>query len=189
MKKLPLVIGLVIAMFFTLTILSFAQTINVCYSNRNGAMRIVSDASQCAKAEALISWNQVGPMGPQGPAGPQGIQGLKGDKGDQGIQGIQAPPGITNGIASAVHGIVSISEIWAGNGKFWYGGHEPGYLTLYFIEGIFTAAPTCTVSPYGTAQIQRYTEIVDVSPTYVIIHMYNNQTFYTEFPIAFICVQ
>ena len=102
-------------MFFTLTILSFAQTINVCYSNRGGAIRIVSDASQCTKAEAFISWNQVGPMGPAGPAGPQGIQGppgpqgpqgpkgepglpglqgLKGDKGDTGAQGIQGIPGL-----------------------------------------------------------------------------------------------
>ena len=59
MKKLPLIMGLVIALMFALTTLSLAQTINACYSNNNGALRIVSNASQCKKSETFISWAQV----------------------------------------------------------------------------------------------------------------------------------
>lgn len=76
MKKPPLIIGLVTALMFVLTTLSFAQkTINACYSKKDGALRIVSDASQCAKHESFISWNQVGPAGPAGPQGPEGPPG------------------------------------------------------------------------------------------------------------------
>ena len=74
-------IGLVIT-----TTESLAQTINACYSDRNGALRIVVDSSACSKSETYISWNQAGPSGPQGPAGPTGPTGATG------------PAGVANGI-------------------------------------------------------------------------------------------
>jgi len=67
MKKLPLVIGLVIALMFALTTLGLAQSVNACRSNRNGDLRYVSDASQCTKSETFMSWDLAGPQGPPGP--------------------------------------------------------------------------------------------------------------------------
>ncbi len=55
MKKVPFIVGLIIVLMFALTTLSLAQTINACYSNRNGTLRIVSDSSQCTKNETPIT--------------------------------------------------------------------------------------------------------------------------------------
>jgi hypothetical protein len=50
-------------------------TINGCYSQRNGALRVVDAGTPCAKGESPIQWNQQGPPGTQGPPGPPGPKG------------------------------------------------------------------------------------------------------------------
>ena len=39
----------------------FSQTINGCYHNKNGKLRVVSDLSQCKRTELPITWNVAGP--------------------------------------------------------------------------------------------------------------------------------
>lgn len=72
-------------------------TINGCYNQQNGSLRVIDPASDtCQKQETAISWNQVGPKGdpgPQGPAGPAGPVGPKGDTGAVGPVGAQGPAG------------------------------------------------------------------------------------------------
>jgi len=46
-----------------------AGTIQGCVSDSNGQLRVVSNASECRKNEAPISWNTEGPPGPQGEPG------------------------------------------------------------------------------------------------------------------------
>jgi hypothetical protein len=48
---------------------------------------------RCARADALITWNQAGPQGPQGPKGDTGATGATGAKGDTGAQGPAGPQG------------------------------------------------------------------------------------------------
>jgi len=134
MKKLPLVIGLVMALMFALTTLSLAQTINACYNSRSGALRIVNDASECRGSEAFTSWNQIGPVGPMGPAGPTGATGPAGLQGAPGPAGLigdtgaagatgqtgpQGPLGLTGpvgpagtavGVATVVYGTVTLAN-------------------------------------------------------------------------------
>jgi hypothetical protein len=98
-------------------------TINGCYQQNNGQLRVVAAGAPCRDSELAISWSQQGPTGargaqgergepgPAGPAGPQGERGEKGvtgdagaagpagpagpkgDAGDPGAQGLQGPPG------------------------------------------------------------------------------------------------
>ena len=51
------------------------------------------NASSCANGEAMITWNQQGPVGPQGPAGLQGPTGPAGTQGPTGATGPQGPAG------------------------------------------------------------------------------------------------
>src|ERR1043166_749679 len=44
-------------------------TIQACYNNTNGNLRLVSSASDCREHETAISWNEQGPQGPPGPGG------------------------------------------------------------------------------------------------------------------------
>jgi hypothetical protein len=59
---------------------------------KDGAVRIVSDPSQCNSNETAMSWNV---QGPQGIAGPQGVAGPSGPVGPQGPAGAQGPAGPT----------------------------------------------------------------------------------------------
>ena len=56
----------------------FSQTINGCYHNKNGKLRVVSDLSQCKRTELPITWNVGGTQGPPGPPGERGLQGPSG---------------------------------------------------------------------------------------------------------------
>jgi hypothetical protein len=49
-----------------------------CYSNRNGALRVIdADAgATCGKTETAIEWSQQGPPGLPGEQGPQGVPGI-----------------------------------------------------------------------------------------------------------------
>ncbi len=70
MKALFSITGLILAILVAAITDSSGQTglIYGCYSNRNGALRIVTGPNQCTKSETAISWNQMGPAGPPGPA-------------------------------------------------------------------------------------------------------------------------
>ena len=58
----------------------FSQTINGCYHNKNGKLRVVSDLSQCKKTELPITWNVGGRPGPKGDQGEKegGEEGTRG---------------------------------------------------------------------------------------------------------------
>lgn len=66
-------------------------TINGCYRDSSGDLRVVEAGATCKANELPISWNVEGPKGDQGP---QGIQGAPGAQGIQGPPGIQGLPGI-----------------------------------------------------------------------------------------------
>lgn len=71
-------------------------TIDGCYSQRTGALRVVDDGATCGKGELPIAWNKEGTVGPEGPVGPQGEPGepgLQGDPGEPGEPGLQGEPG------------------------------------------------------------------------------------------------
>ena len=85
MKKLLVVSGLVLVVFFAVISETSAQTIYACVNKNSGAMRWVSGTGMCKKSENQISWLAAG--GPQGPAGPQGPSGPTGPQGPAG------PPG------------------------------------------------------------------------------------------------
>jgi hypothetical protein len=55
-----------------------AQTINGCVKDKNGALRVVADPTDCTSRETPISWNQVGPQGESGTAGADGAPGADG---------------------------------------------------------------------------------------------------------------
>ena len=46
--------------------------VNACYSQKNGALRVVAPGSKCSNGEAALVWAQAGVPGPAGPAGPAG---------------------------------------------------------------------------------------------------------------------
>lgn len=75
----------------------FAQdttTINGCYANKSGALRVVNSAGACKSGETPISWNQQGPKGEQGLQGDPGANGADGPNGQDGktvLNGSGAP--------------------------------------------------------------------------------------------------
>jgi hypothetical protein len=56
-------------------------TIEACYNNTNGELRLVGSASDCRTHETAISWNITGPPGPPGPPGSPGPAGSPGPPG------------------------------------------------------------------------------------------------------------
>lgn len=79
-------------------------TINGCYNNATGALRVVDAAGSCRGNETAISFAQQGKQGDAGPQGPQGLQGetgptgatgAKGDPGEMGPTGPAGPKGDT----------------------------------------------------------------------------------------------
>jgi hypothetical protein len=79
-------------------------TITGCFSQKNGALRVVNAGASCATGETALKWAQQGPAGPvgatgaagpAGPAGPEGLPGAKGDTGPAGPQGVQGLRGLT----------------------------------------------------------------------------------------------
>ena len=120
---------------------------------QNGALRIVSAASQCSSHEQYVSWNiqgpqgETGPQGPQGDTGPQGEtgpQGPQGDTGPQGETGQQGPPGPalagsacsvgqqsgTVSVSYAADGTATIRCITSGGGGDTTGGTTTGGGTI-----------------------------------------------------------
>lgn len=68
-------------------------TIQACYNDTNGNLRLVGSPSDCRNHETAISWNTSGPAGPPGPAGPAGAAGPAGPPGPAGAAGPAGPPG------------------------------------------------------------------------------------------------
>jgi len=65
-------------------------TINGCYAEKDGALRVVEQGVACGKHELAVQWDQTGAKGdtgatgPAGPAGPQGATGAPGPQGEPG---------------------------------------------------------------------------------------------------------
>jgi hypothetical protein len=84
------------------------NTINGCYTNSGGALRLLTPSTPgCAAGYTPITWDQTGPQGPhglpgpQGPEGPQGPQDATGGTGPAGPVGPAGPSGTsTASIAS-----------------------------------------------------------------------------------------
>jgi Collagen triple helix repeat (20 copies) len=68
-------------------------TINGCYAQKNGSLRVVEPGTPCSRGELAISWNQKGATGETGPAGPPGPKGNKGATGETGPAGPPGPKG------------------------------------------------------------------------------------------------
>src|SRR5262249_14616117 len=59
-------------------------TIQACYNDTNGNLRLVSSPGDCRNHETAISWDITGPAGPPGPPGPPGPAGSPGPQGSPG---------------------------------------------------------------------------------------------------------
>ncbi len=68
-------------------------TINGCYQQNNGHLRVVAEGSACRDSELGIKWSQQGPKGEQGRAGPVGPEGPRGDAGERGAAGEKGEKG------------------------------------------------------------------------------------------------
>jgi hypothetical protein len=49
-------------------------TINGCYSDATGALRVIDSEDTCPNGTTPLNWNQTGPAGGQGPAGVSGLR-------------------------------------------------------------------------------------------------------------------
>lgn len=96
-------------------------SINGCYEERKGQLRVVVAGEPCDKNELAIQWSQRGPKGDHGETGatgadgapgPVGQQGPKGDQGDTGSPGAQGPVGQTGPPRSTAF-VVRRSELYA----------------------------------------------------------------------------
>jgi hypothetical protein len=73
-------------------------TIDGCYTNVAGVLRVIdkSKGEKCvSKLETPIKWSQTGPVGPAGLPGAKGADGAKGDTGDPGAKGDPGDKGDT----------------------------------------------------------------------------------------------
>lgn len=71
------------------------NTINGCYQEITGELRVVHERTGdgCRASERPLAWNQQGPKGDAGPQGPPGPAGADGAPGPQGPQGEPGPAG------------------------------------------------------------------------------------------------
>lgn len=70
-------------------------SINACYDNKAGDLRVIDAGGSCGKHESALTWSESGPEGAPGPAGPQGPTGDTGPQGPAGDTGPQGPAGDT----------------------------------------------------------------------------------------------
>ncbi|HYB23221.1 MAG TPA: hypothetical protein VED41_05455, partial [Solirubrobacteraceae bacterium] len=63
--------------------------IHGCYNKRSGALRVIDIAThaKCARKEAELNWEEIGPPGPRGGGGPRGQTGATGPQGTAGTPG------------------------------------------------------------------------------------------------------
>ena len=98
MKRTTLRFLISITLLAITATLSTAQTtertvIVACRRNDGGALRQVSNASDCKASETALSWSITGPAGGAGPAGPSGLAGPQGPQGPMGPEGQPGPQG------------------------------------------------------------------------------------------------
>jgi hypothetical protein len=83
------------------------QTINACFNNNTGGVRLVGSPADCRQNESFVTWNTsgapgpTGATGPAGPTGPQGAPGATGATGATGASGPTGPQGPTGTVTSA----------------------------------------------------------------------------------------
>jgi hypothetical protein len=141
------------------TIPDSGGVIHACYSDSNGALRLV-DGATCKSHETALSWNTQGvpgPVGPQGPAGPKGDTGAtgpagptgpKGDTGATGPAGPAGPPGPSTALwASTVNfsGGACCFTLHGTATSVTYGG-SPGQYTVTFGQDVSKCAANATVN-------------------------------------------
>ena len=122
-------------------------TINGCYDQKSGDLRVIAAETACGKGELPISWNvkgqtgaqgpqgAAGPLGAQGPAGPAGAAGEKGETGETGPQGSQGQAG-EQGPAGApgAQGPAGLKGD-TGAGVAWMGDYVVGIQSPTYIVG------------------------------------------------------
>ena len=69
------------------------SVIQACAQKTTGALRMVSDPSDCHRTENPVFWNVEGPSGPSGASGASGPQGDSGPSGPSGESGPSGPRG------------------------------------------------------------------------------------------------
>jgi hypothetical protein len=82
--------------------ISGGGTINGCYANNNGALRVIdtSAGGACKTSETALSWQQQGIPGPAGPTGTTGAAGATGPTGATGGAGAVGPTGAAGATGS-----------------------------------------------------------------------------------------
>ena len=95
-RRFFIVLGLALILLAASATFVLAQTDGVIYACvlRDGTLRIVPDANHCKRAEALLTWNILGPAGPKGDTGPAGPAGPQGPAGADGAVGPAGPAGL-----------------------------------------------------------------------------------------------
>jgi len=151
----------------------FSQTINGCYHNKNGKLRVVSDHSLCKKTELPITWNVGGTQGPPGPKGDkgdqgeqgaqgiqgvQGIQGIQGIQGERGLQGIQGPPGSVAvwsatdeyiGLLADIHDTYNYARVFVPSINKLFQFHLISGQNMIVTGGLFYKEADCSGTPYA----------------------------------------
>lgn len=142
-------------------------SINGCYKQQNGQLRVAAAGEACGPSELAIQWSQrgpsgaagpqgiQGPVGPQGPRGEQGPAGDQGPKGDQGPAGDSGPPGPPGpaGEGATLANLGDLDGIPCGTGA------GAGVTRLTYTSGAVAISCAATVS---------YTLTVVVSGTYQV---------------------
>ena len=64
-------------------------TVQACYQKETGALRAVSDNTQCKPSEGPLAWNQ---QGPKGDPGPKAIQARPGPPAPKAMSALPAQP-------------------------------------------------------------------------------------------------
>jgi len=161
MKKILIVtiagICLAVMVIAGLTQLSDAAEIYGCVSNRTGALRIVSDVSQCTSKESPISWNQAGPQGSAGAAGHSPVVSMSGDQitvdgvitGPH-LMGPEGPAGSISGISAMASAVVNADgSIWVASPGVSATRGDPGFYGITLpsdFQTVWPAVPVCTAT-------------------------------------------
>jgi hypothetical protein len=153
-----LIVGLATAGAVALGSISGGGTINGCYANNNGALRVIdtSTGGACKTSETALSWQQQGipgPGGDTGATGPTGAVGPTGATGAAGGAGATGPTGATGSIgATGATGQPGQSFIVGGSGgQLSTGNNDPGCGESIGISSCGTGG--ATTEPPAVAQV------------------------------------
>ena len=117
-----------------------------CYRTATGVLRVIDAeaGARCAANEALITWNNKGPVGPRGVAGPAGATGATGATGPQGATGATGPAGARG--ATGATGVTGAQGPAGSMGPAGPAGPAGGLGRSYWTEGP-TFEPVTTLWP------------------------------------------